>query len=268
MMAYANNYVVSIIHNNRPIRETQSGLSGMRTVCLPFNSEYKIRVKNNTHLRALVDITIDGASVFLNGQQLILEPKQSVDLERFVDSLTSGRRFKFVSQETAMKEGHFDPTTPDMGVVSVNFIPEIQSLFPGAINHNVFTTTSPTINTIGGASGASGASVNMLTDSLVSYSSIGVSGTMGPRGDKGISEGTISTNSVGGTVEGSNSSQSFRETATNHLWNYASQTKIDIKIRGPETDTPMPETITRGGKIYKLQYTATSTDGSLVFNYK
>lgn len=263
MMAYANNYVVSIIHNNRPIRETQHGLSGMRVVTLPFNSEYKIRVKNNTQLRALVDVTIDGASVFINRQQLILEPQQSVDLERFVDSLTNGRRFKFVSQEVAMKEGHFDPTTPDMGVVSVNFIPELKSLYSGATPQTILTSTSPFINTVGGVSNA-----NMVADSLVSYSSIGVSGTMGPRGDRGITSDTISTNTVGGTVEGSNSNQSFRESTTNHLWNFPSQTKIDIKIKGPDSDTQMPETITRDGRVYKLQYTATSTDGTILFSYK
>ena len=120
-MAYANNYVVSIIHNDKPIRE--SNVNGERTARLPFDSEYKIRLKNKTSRRAIVKIDIDGTDIL--GSDLVLNGGQTLDLERF---LTSDKKLKFMSVEKGARTGEIqDPTNEDNGLINVQFYAEMAS---------------------------------------------------------------------------------------------------------------------------------------------
>lgn len=119
MMAYQNGFVVSIIHNGHPVRETR-GEDGLRTCVLPFGSEYKIRLKNTGLDRAKVTVLIDGTPVFSGDKTLLLGCNETVDLERFVSSLDKGRRFKFVPSSHAEVQ---DPTSQDNGVIRVTFQP-------------------------------------------------------------------------------------------------------------------------------------------------
>lgn len=121
MMAYQQGFVVSVIHNGKPVREFQ-GEDGIRSCILPFDSEYALRLKNNTGDTALVTVSIDSTPVVVGGE-LVLSPGGSVDLERFVNAHEvggSGRRFKFVSLASPDVQ---DPTNAENGLVFVTFRP-------------------------------------------------------------------------------------------------------------------------------------------------
>lgn len=65
------------------------------TVLLPFGSEYTIYLKNKHTTKALVDVTVDGRQVV---KGLIVDPDSSVELERFVDDMQSGRKLRFIER--------------------------------------------------------------------------------------------------------------------------------------------------------------------------
>jgi hypothetical protein len=125
MMAFQKDFVVSVILNGKPVREFNE--SGLRTCRIPFNSEYRLRIKSKTWKRALVSITIDGTDVLTGGKQIVLSPYQSVELERFVDDLTEGRKFKFISVEQGAATGEVqDPTSAENGLIRVQVYPEVE----------------------------------------------------------------------------------------------------------------------------------------------
>ncbi len=116
MMAYDSQFVLCVLHNGSPIRE----IGGVTH--LPFHSSYKVRLKNkNAFLRAKAKVWIDGRQVSNLGD-FILNPNDTLDLERFLDeSMTSGRRFKFVPLEDGRVN---DPTDPENGIIKVEFYRE------------------------------------------------------------------------------------------------------------------------------------------------
>ena len=244
-MAFANSYVASILVNDKPQREFNS--NGKRMVKMPFNSEYKIRLKNQTSLKTLVNITIDGAQVVYGDEhQIVLNPKQSLDLERFIIELDKGNKFKFVKQGLLGKEGHFDPTTNDLGKIRVEFIPEkeVQLRLGGLTDYR--TTYSPpwphhqTVSPAIFYSSAMGIATN---SSLIGGQSNGAmamaSNSISLNNDKPCSETSLGRPtekcSLGGTVEGSESNQQF-VTAQGPLlgWDTSKTTTIEINLSGFE----------------------------------
>lgn len=131
MMAYQNGFVVSIIHNGHPVRESR-GEDGLRTCTIPFDSEYKIRLKNISLSTAQVRVYIDGTPV-LSQDSLILRCNQTIDLERFVTDLDKGRRFKFVPLS---HEDVQDPSSRENGLIQVMFSPVRKVRSP---THNIMT---------------------------------------------------------------------------------------------------------------------------------
>lgn len=122
MMAYNNNFVICVLHEGSPVREIN------RTVHLPFNSGYKIRLKNkNSFYRAKARVWVDGRKVSNLGD-FILKPNETLDLERFLDqSMASGNKFKFVP----LSDGRVnDPSDPENGLIKVEFYRELQNLVP------------------------------------------------------------------------------------------------------------------------------------------
>lgn len=135
MMAYQNGFVVSIVSDEKPIREFNE--NGERIAHLKFGSEYKVRVKNPHNSRATCTITIDGMDVF-SGSELILNSHQTLDVERFVVSNDSGQRFKFVEL------GHSDvqdPTSSENGIVEVTFRREFEPVKP--FQKSIFRNATP-----------------------------------------------------------------------------------------------------------------------------
>lgn len=112
---YLNKFVVSVIHDGHPVHETGHGI---REVAIPFNSEYKVRLKNKHNRSCTARVFIDGRKVSALGD-VIIGADGTVDLERFIDSsLASGKKFKFVSLDHPEVD---DPTSSDNGIIKVEF---------------------------------------------------------------------------------------------------------------------------------------------------
>ena len=230
MSAYQNNFIASVIHNNKPLREFNK--DNKRTCIIPFDSEYSLRLKNNKNVRALVSVEIDGTDV-LFGKQLILKPNQSLDLERFLTDLNEGSKFKYTSKKQAAQENQLqDPTSPDNGHIQIKFFEEYipaaittwSNPWPGISNpwgSWVYTSTGYHNPDIRYRSG------QVLTNAQALYSSsnnIIDSSIMG-------SLKNTPEEAVGVTIEGSKSDQKFIENK-DFFANTLAAT-IDIWLMGP-----------------------------------
>jgi hypothetical protein len=98
-MMYNQKLVASIKTKGKILREFKD------TVYIPFASEYSILLKNLNTVRAVVNVFIDGENAVPGG--LVIDPGQSVDLERWVKNgnLTEGNRFKFIERTAKIEEG-------------------------------------------------------------------------------------------------------------------------------------------------------------------
>lgn len=124
-------FVVSIIQNDKPLREYNE--NNTRVCHVPFESEYKVRIKNKSFKRAMATISIDGTDA-MGSRKLILEPHQTIDVERFVENLGEGKKFKFVSLARGVLTGEIqDPTSSENGAIKVDIYPELvlQTYFSG-----------------------------------------------------------------------------------------------------------------------------------------
>lgn len=113
---YRDKFVLSIIHNGYSMRE--SGYWSEKEVALPFDSEYKIRLKNKNDRSCTARVLIDGKQVSKLGD-FIINANGTIDLERFVgSSLERGKRFKFVPLDHPDVD---DPTSSNNGIIKVEF---------------------------------------------------------------------------------------------------------------------------------------------------
>jgi len=113
---YKDKFVLSIIHDGHPVKEF--GGIGNKRVTLPFDSEYKIRLKNKNNKGCTARVFIDDKQVSKLGD-LIINANGTIDLERFVDSsLEHGKKFKFVSLDHPDVD---DPTSSKNGIIKVEF---------------------------------------------------------------------------------------------------------------------------------------------------
>jgi hypothetical protein len=113
---YKDKFVLSIIHDGSPVKET--GYRSSKEVAIPFDSEYKIRLKNKNNRSCTARVFVDGTKVSQLGD-FIIHAGGTVDLERFVDqSLTNGKKFRFVSLDNKDVD---DPTSSDNGIIKVEF---------------------------------------------------------------------------------------------------------------------------------------------------
>lgn len=135
-MMYNNNLAAAIKVNGQILREDKS------KVILPFQSEYAILIKNlHASCRVAVQVIIDGTDV-LYGHRLIIDPNESMELERFVKENDSGNRFKFI-QRTAGIEAHRGINLTD-GLIEIKFqfeAPRPVPRFIGQLNspHRMFS---------------------------------------------------------------------------------------------------------------------------------
>lgn len=224
-MAYADGFVVTILHNGKTLRETNS--IGERVVRLPFGSEYALRIQNKTKKRAYVSVAIDGTGV-LSGK-LVMKAGEKIDLERFCldGDLTKGNKFKFVEAGNSAVQ---DPTSEDNGNVVVTFEPEM--------DYSWFTLATPVFkpSALGGVlRGMSGQEIG----SQCFINSVNSSSTQsGTTWSASASSGATLTSAslsaspqvatdVGATVEGAASSQKFKIA---HEW-FSTETPVTIGIR-------------------------------------
>lgn len=210
-MMYSNNFAAAIKVNGKILREFGD------TVYLPFGSEYEIRLKNINTSRTKVTIEIDGENV--TGGGLILNPSETVDLERFIrnGNLSEGNRFKFI-ERTNKIENHRGIKLED-GLIAIRYEFEITPpLF-------FQKTTIPINYYVGGGGGRYTSNIRSgLNASLEkSVSDINTNATLS-------ASVALSVNETGITVEGSKSNQKFNTT----LWNGSiGGTKVlNIKMLG------------------------------------
>lgn len=124
MSAFQSQLVASVIYNNQPVRETNEG--GRRTCYIPFNSEYRLKLKNTTGLRALAKVSIDGTPIISGDRKFLLHGYGEFEIERFVTDLNQGKKFKFISLEQGSATGELqDPSSPLNGLIRVEFFKEI-----------------------------------------------------------------------------------------------------------------------------------------------
>jgi len=112
-MTYKKGFVAVVKCNGKILREKEGDI-----VYLPFTSEFSILLKNLETRKAKVEISIDGEDA-LNGRALIVEPNDSIEIERFVDNLNSGNRFKFIQKTDKISEYRGDRV--DDGLVRVEY---------------------------------------------------------------------------------------------------------------------------------------------------
>ena len=221
MMAFQNGFVVSVVKDKKVFRE--SAEDGNRTVRLPFNSEYSLRIQNKNRVRAYAKVTIDGTDVH-NGK-ILLSPNSSIDLERFVldGDLNKGRKLKFVSA------GHSDvqdPTSKDNGIIEVVFEKEVEHIFTtsgmGTANIKLGGTGTLTSNSLGGI---------LRGCSAKNIGSAGVEGSTFQLDSSNYSMDLCrETSDRGATVEGGNSNQQFSE--CNDWFQTCLPVSIKIQLRG------------------------------------
>ena len=113
---YKDKFVLSVIHGGSPVKET--GRRSKKEIAIPFDGEYKIRLKNKNDRSCTARVFVDGRKVSQLGD-FIVTSGGTVDLERFVDrSMDSGKKFKFVPLD---HEDVDDPTSSDNGIIRVEF---------------------------------------------------------------------------------------------------------------------------------------------------
>ena len=113
---YKDKFVLSIIHGGHPVKET--GHKGNKEIAIPFDSEYKVRLKNKNDRSCTARVFIDDKRVSQLGD-VIISAGGTIDLERYIDrSLDQGKRFKFVPLDHSDVD---DPTSSSNGIIKVEF---------------------------------------------------------------------------------------------------------------------------------------------------
>jgi hypothetical protein len=227
MMAFSNDFVCTILFNGKPLREFNEG--GKRVCRIPFGTEYSIKLKNKSLRRALVSISIDGTDVF-TGARLELGVGETKIVERFVDKLDSGNKFKFISVEEGKRDGSIqDPTSEDNGRITVQFYPEIERKIRSTSFSNLLrgasATTSYPFDYM-----STGSSSGFTTDSSSGFTTDSSSGFT----TDATTACCMALNSVsdsGATVEGSRSSQAFA-ISNNYFEVESTPVQIDLWLKG------------------------------------
>lgn len=109
-MVYSNQLVAVVKCNGKIMREKKND------VFLPFGQEYSILIKNLNSRKALVNIWIDGESLFSLGSGLVVGPNSEIELERFYKT---NNRFKFIEKTEEISEYRGDRI--DDGLIRVEY---------------------------------------------------------------------------------------------------------------------------------------------------
>lgn len=113
---YKDKFVLSVIQDGHPVKE--AGNRWEKEIAIPFDSEYKIRLKNKNDRSCTARVFIDGKKVSQLGD-VIVTAGGTIDLERYINrSLKKGKRFKFVPVNHPDVD---DPTSSSNGIIEVEF---------------------------------------------------------------------------------------------------------------------------------------------------
>lgn len=107
---YKGGFCVNVKQNGKIIDD----LNG--TAAIMFG-EYSLRLRNKNCRDAVATINIDGKNVTEKGD-LILHSGDTVEIERYISDLGSGRKFKFVSLDDVSRS---ERDNPKNGIIEVKF---------------------------------------------------------------------------------------------------------------------------------------------------
>lgn len=193
---YKNDMVAVVKNGGKILREQGS------TVYLPFGSEYSIYLKNLRSRKAKVKISIDGQDV-LNGSSLLINGNSELELERFLEDMDKGNRFRYIQKTEKIQDHRGDKI--DDGIVRIEFQYEreiIQYGIPICTN-----LTSRSYEPSSGINGIRSMSFNSSTTSVNSQATMDSFSDM--TGSMATPKGFKPLNDEGITVKGSVSSQKF-----------------------------------------------------------
>jgi len=117
-MVYRNNFIAVVKCNNKILREKYDKDHDENVLTIPFGSEYAIEFKNQDSRRAFVSVEIDGVNATKCGN-IVVPPNEKVELERFLDNLTTGNRFKFVKKIKEIVDHRGDKI--DDGIIRIEY---------------------------------------------------------------------------------------------------------------------------------------------------
>ena len=119
---YKDKCVMVILDQQDQVLNEDSGRCSLQ-----FGSEYKVRLRNKNDFSLLAKVTIDGRSITsMPGSGVVIDSHSKVDLERWIDKLTDGKKFKFVSINHPSAQ---DPYDSNNGVISVKLYKEKRKKF-------------------------------------------------------------------------------------------------------------------------------------------
>jgi hypothetical protein len=107
---FKSGFVVAVKVNGRVLSEQGN------IVKLPFGSEYTILLKNLENRSAVADVTVDGRKVV---DQIIVPKNDSVEIERFVDSMVNGYKLKFIGKAESVER--YRGNKVDDGILRVTY---------------------------------------------------------------------------------------------------------------------------------------------------
>ncbi len=212
--------VVTIVDDKKkPIREFDSVRENKGRKCkvfMPFDTEYKLLVKNNDDRRIRLEIEIDGSIVSGNG--LIINAHSTDYIERFVEI---AKKFKFVK---AGNEAVADPSNKENGLIKVRVATESRKVTPiihTVEHHYDYWRPTPYWNypysqtTWCGTSSDSYSVGNSVHNSDNNFSIDRK--TIVPENHVFLNQvqASLPVGEAGATIEGSNSDQSFTTTSWN-----------------------------------------------------
>jgi len=132
---YKERFIAVIKHNGKILRENGDH------VCLPFESEYSIMLKNLESRKAVVNISVDGENV-LDGKSIIVDPNSDIELKGFMECMRVTNRFKFIQKTDEISDFRGDKL--DDGIVRVEFTFEKKKVTK-IVEEVKVTHTHPTI---------------------------------------------------------------------------------------------------------------------------
>lgn len=231
-MTFKKNFVVAIKTNGKILRESKDHVE------LPFGSEYSVLLKNLDSVRMQARISIDGKDAT---GWLIIGAGQNLEVERFIEKLDRGNRFKFIERTEAV-ENHRGIKLED-GIVSVEFKREKIYEVPKVVEHYTYHYYYP-----GGCYGWPANTYNTIHSALgsplrgnITYSNLAIGaqcnanvGTVQAMNMATMQSSEAYINDAGITVPGSISDQRFVEVSG---FETESSEVVTLKLIGKKAGT-------------------------------
>jgi len=111
-MVFKEKFVAVVKVDGKILRE-HNGI-----VTIPFGKEYSILLKNLNSVKSVVKISIDGKDV-LNGDQIIISPNNSTELEGFLKGKCVSNKFKFIQKTKDIQDFRGDRV--DDGIIRIEY---------------------------------------------------------------------------------------------------------------------------------------------------